>query len=188
MAIASSPKTLQHSYSARVFQTHMNWLPGNTLITSRLLPTTNSLMLLWESSKKRIGAKPMLLDKVPPSTSSRLRRTLGKSVQSVERQTAQPKITGPEGRTQIKKAKEKSPKSQIRLERRKWITRQRAKKRHKQVPMYYLYRNWPTCLYKGHNQLIFHAMRQVRKWNGAWMVDAQIISHQARVISSSIGN
>ena len=35
MATADSPKTLQPSCSARVFCTHMNQQPGNTLITSR---------------------------------------------------------------------------------------------------------------------------------------------------------
>ena len=34
----------------------------------------------------------------------------------------------------------------------------------------------------------FHVTRRVRKWNGAWIVDVQIISHQARAISSTIGN
>ena len=49
--------------------------------------------------KKRTGKKLMLLDKAHSSTSSRQQRTLGKSVQSVEKQTTQCKITGSGGRT-----------------------------------------------------------------------------------------
>ena len=96
----------------------------------------------------------------------------------------------PRGRIWIKKAKDnQSPKHyQIHLEKRRQTKRGRAKKRHQWVPMYYLYQNWPTCLYKWHNQLNFHAMRWGRKWDGAWIVDAQIISHQARAILSSTGN
>ena len=66
--------------------------------------------------------------------------------------------------------------------------RAKRKKRHKQVPMYYLYQNSLICPYKQQNQLIFHATRQVRKWNGAWIVGVQITSHQVRVILFSIGN
>ena len=130
MATASSQKTLQHFCSAQVYQTHTNQLPSNTWITSQLLPTTNSLTSLRESFKKRIGKRPMLSDRDLPPISSRLRRTLGKSVRSVARQTTQHKITGLGGRTQIKRAKDKSPKKQIHLERRRQRKRQRAKKRH----------------------------------------------------------
>ena len=72
LTTASSWKTLQHSYSAQVSQTHMNQLPGNTLIISLLLPITNSLTSSRESFKRRIGKKPMPSDRVPPLTSSQL--------------------------------------------------------------------------------------------------------------------
>ena len=108
MAIVDSPKTWWPSCSAWVFQTHMNRLPGNTLITSRVLPTTKFQMSSHESFKKRIGERPMLSDKAHPSTSSQLWRTLGKSVPSVEKQTTPHKITGLGGRTWIKKAKDNS--------------------------------------------------------------------------------
>ena len=130
MATASSQKTLQHFCSAQVYQTHMNRLPGNTWITLQLLPIINSLISSRESSKKRIGEKPTLLDRVPPPTSSQRQRTLGKSVPSVEKLTTQCRITGLGGKTQTKRAKVKSPKSRIHLGRRKQRKRQRAKKRH----------------------------------------------------------
>ena len=63
---------------------------------------------------------------------------------SVEKLTTQCKITGLGGRTQTKRAKDRSPKSQTQLERKKWIKRQRAKKRHQWVPMYYLYQWWAS--------------------------------------------
>ena len=149
----------------------------------------NFQMSLHESFEKRIGEKLMLSDRAHPSTSSQPRRTSGKSVPNVVRQTTQHRTTGPGGRTQIKKAKDnQSPKSLIRLEKRRQTKKGKTRKRHQQVPMYYLYRKWPICLYKWPNQSIFHVTRQVRKWNSAWIVDAQIISHQARAISSNIGN
>ena len=73
------------------------------------------------------------------------------------------RITGLEGRIQISRARDiTSPKNhQIHLEMKRQTKRGRAKrkKRHQQVPMYYLYQNSLSCLYKQHNQLIFHATR-----------------------------
>ena len=59
--------------------------------------------------------------------------TLGKSVQSVAKQTTQCKITGPEGKIQIKRARDKtSPKNRrICLERKRWTKRGRAKRKRK---------------------------------------------------------
>ena len=127
MATADSLKTWWPSCSAWVFQTHMNRLPGNTLIISRVLPITKYQISLHKSYKKRIGEKPMLSDKACPSTSSQ--QTLGRSVPSVEKQTTLHRITGLGERIQIKKAKDnQGPKSQIRLEKRRWTKRGRAKK------------------------------------------------------------
>ena len=137
MDTASYPKTLQPSCSVQVFWTHMNQLLGNISTISRVLPIIKFWMSSHEYFKKRVGGKPTLLDKACPSTSSRLRRTLGKSVPSVEKQTTQCKITGLGGRTQIKKAKDnQTPISLIHLEKRRQIKREKAKKRHQQVPMY----------------------------------------------------
>ena len=175
MVIADSRKTWQPPCSAQVFQTHMNWLPGNTLITSQVLPITKFQISSCESCKKRIGEKLWLLDKACPSTSSQLQRTLGKSVPSVETQTTPCKTTGPGGRIWIKKAKDnQSPKSLICLEKRRWTKRGRAKKRHQRVPMYYLYWIWPICPYKWHNQLIFLATR----WEKVeWCLDSECTDH-----------
>ena len=183
MATAHSPKTWWPSCSAWVFRTHTNRPPGNTLITSRVLPIIKFQISLHKSCKKRTGEKPWLLDKACPSTSSQQQRTLGKSVPSVVKQTTPCRTTGLGGKNANKKGKGQS--NQIWLEKR-WTKRGRAKKRHQQVPMYYLYQTWPICLYKQHNQLIFHVTKWVRKWNGAWIVGALITSHQARVISSNI--
>ena len=166
MATADSPKTLPPSCFARVFQTHMNQLPSNIWITSQLLPIINYWISLHKFSKKRPEEGLKLLDKARPSTSSQVWRTSGKSVLSVANRTTQCKITGPGGRIWIKRARDnKSPKNcWICLEKRRQTKRGRAKKtkRHKQVPMYYLYWNWLICLYKQHNQLIFPATK--REW------------------------
>ena len=94
----------------------------------------------------------------------------------------------PGGKNPNKKGKGQSPKNQIRLGKRNQTKRQRAKKRYPQVPMYYLYQRWVNCLFTLPNQLIFHVTKRVRKWNGVWIVGAQITSHQTRAISSNIGN
>ena len=96
----------------------LNRLPGNTLITSRLLPIIKFRISLHKFCKKRTGKRPWLSDKACPSISSPQQRTWGKSVLNVEKQTTQQKITGLGGRTRIKKAKDNSsPKNcQIRPE------------------------------------------------------------------------
>ena len=99
------------------------------------------------------------------------------------------KITGLEEKIQIRKrARDHNPKNHWNCLERRQTKRGREKKRHNQVPIYLMYQNWLICLYKQHNQLIFHAMKWGRKWNGSWIVDAQIISHQEKVILSNTLN
>ena len=96
MDTVGSPKTLQHSCSARVFQTLTNRPPGNTWITSQLLPTTKFRTSLPESYKKRIGKKPMLLGKAPPSISFQWRKLWTKNAQNVVKRTTQRNSIGQE--------------------------------------------------------------------------------------------
>ena len=139
MDTAPSPKTWQHSCSARVFRTHTNQLPGNTLTTSRLLLIINYQISSPESYKKRIGERLMLSDKAPLSTSFQQRKLWTKNAQNVAKLTTQHNNIGQEEKIRTKKAQDKrSPKSQIRLEKRKGQN-ERAKKRHKRVPIFYLY-------------------------------------------------
>ena len=158
MAIAGSPKTLLLSCSVQVFRTQTNWQPGNTWIISQLLPITKHWTSSHEFSKKSLEEGLKHLDKAHPSRSSLQQRTLGKSALSVAKQTTPHKITGLGGSVH-KRARDKSLKNcQIHLE-----TRKQANKRHKLVPMYWMYQNYCSCLYKLCNQSISPVMKWVRK-------------------------
>ena len=94
MATAGFPKISPPSCSVPVYLRAMNQPPGNILIISQILPTTNDKMSSHEYSMKSLEERLKQLEVAHPLTSSQQSRTWAKNVQNVVTQTTAHKIIG----------------------------------------------------------------------------------------------